>query len=92
MQDQFAIEDQEVIKANLCLAGIICIFILLTLIAFLCTDGRSYFIIPLLRMCCPSCKWVVTYNDIETTDDKLLVLQLGMAHHVLGVKRPYRQV
>ena len=92
MRNEFTIREKDVLKANICLAGIISVFLVLTLIAFLCTDGRPYCIIPLLRKCCPSCKWVVEHDSIEAADEKLLILKVGLAQHVLGVKRPCRQV
>ena len=78
--------------ANFCLAGVIIVFIILTLIAFLLNEGRPYCIIPLLRKYCPTCKWVVEQDQIEAAGEELRILQIGMAQHMLGVKKPCRQV
>ena len=88
MWDSLSVEDQDVIKANLCLAGIIGIFLALTLLAYLLTEGRSYCVIPLLRMTCPQCTWVRQFDENKGVDyQKLLILQVELTQHVLGVKR-----
>ena len=54
----FTVTEEDDTKANFLLIGIICLYFLLVLIAFLCTDGKRRFIVPLLRRCCPSHPWV----------------------------------
>ena len=87
-------KESDVMKANILLAGIISTFIMLTMVAFLLTEGRNYCIIPLLRKFAPTSNWLVQHDNLETCDEKLLILQVGMTqrHNVLGVKRPFRQV
>ena len=92
MSDDISLRDGDIVKANLCLAGVIVVFVLLTLVAYLLSDGRPHCIIPLLRKCCPTCKWVVQQDNVETDDEKLLVFQVGLAQHVMGARRPCRQV
>ena len=41
--------EQEVFKANLCLAGIIVAFVLLTFMAYLFNEGRNLFLIPIIK-------------------------------------------
>ena len=83
----------DVLKANLCMAGIVGVFVLLTLLAYLLTEGKSYCIIPILRKTCPTCAWVKDYDNVmDEGCQKSLALKPGVAQHVLGVKRPYLQV
>ena len=54
----FPVTKEENTKANYFLIAIIALYFLLLLIAFLCTDGRRRFVVPLLRRCCPTHSWV----------------------------------
>lgn len=84
--------DNDVLKANLCLAGIIGAFVLLTLIAFLFNEGRPLCIIPLLRRCCPQAKWVIEHDNIKLAKEErhLNMLNLDLSQHVFGVKKAQR--
>ena len=79
----------EVEQANLCLAGVLLAFVLLTFLAYLLTDGRRFCIVPLLRLCCPTCKWVVDQDKLSN-DEELLVYQEEMFHQGMGARRPKR--
>ena len=80
-------ERGDVWLANLCLAGVMAVFVLLTLIAFLLTDGRSYCVVPLLRKYFPRCSWVVDHDTRNTVYEELLVI-VGLDHHAMGSRRP----
>ena len=93
MTNNLSGKENEVLKANLCLVGIILIFLVLVLLAYLMTEGRSYCIIPLLRLTYPQCEWVVEHDEMLGLDyQRLVALKMGMSQHVLGVKRTSRQV
>ena len=76
--------NDDSLKVNLYLFGIIGLFVFLTLVAYLLTDGRSYCVIPLLRRCCPNSKWVKGYDTQNR--DKNFKLE-GTHHVVCGVKK-----
>ena len=77
------------VKANLCMAGIIALFLLLTLIAYLLTEGKTYCIIPLMRYISPKSEWLQYYdNMMDGGCQKSYALKRSIAQHVLGVKRP----
>ena len=80
-------EEGDVWKANLCLAGLMAVFVLLTFVAFLLTDGRSYCVVPLLRKYFPTCRWVVDDDRQNKVYEELLVI-VGLDHHAMGVRRP----
>ena len=92
MDEEFTPNRQDVIKANLYLAGIIITFIFLTLIAFLFTEGRHYCVIPILRRCWPHCRWVLQHDKIESANEEKHSLQKDLAQHVLGLKKAQRQL
>ena len=92
MRNEYSSRVKDATRANVLLAGIIGIFLFLTLVAFLFTDGKHFFVIPLLRKCFPSSRWVVRHDKVKITDERLISLQVGLAQHVLGVKRAYHQV
>ena len=54
----FPITKEDETKANLLLVGIISVYFVLVLVAYLCTDGRRRCIVPLLRKCWPAHPWV----------------------------------
>ena len=87
-----SIPESDLLKADLCLLGVIVVFILLTLLAFLLTDGRIYCMIPLLRQCSPTCKWVVQQDKLDNDDEDFLVFRGVMDQYVMGVRRPNRQL
>ena len=77
----------ESIKVNLYLFGMIGVFVFLTLIAFLCTDGRSYCVLPIMRRCCPSANWDLGDEDVDL---EKLFAEVELGQHVFGVKRMTR--
>ena len=80
-------------KADLCLAGIIAVFLALTLLAYLLNEGKSQCLIPLCKRFCPKCTWIRNYEDMIDEDcQQLLWLEMGLSQHVLGVKKANRQV
>ena len=87
MDHEFTVNRKDVIKANLYLAGIIITFIILTLLAFLFTEGRHYCVVPILRRCWPSCSWVVEHDKIESANEGKHCLQNDLAQHVFGLKK-----
>ena len=92
MADKVSVQDEEILLANLCLAGVIAVFIIFTFMAFLLTDGKAYCVIPLLRRFWPTCKWVDEQNRVEKVKKGSLVFKVGTSQHVIGVKKPCRQV
>ena len=63
MRRHFTVTDEDLYKANLLFAGIIGLYLLLVFIAFLCTEGRKKYIIPLLRRWWPSHSWVREFDQ-----------------------------
>ena len=51
-------------KANCLLLGIIGLFFLSAFVAFLLTDERQNFVVPVLRKVCPKHRWVAHEDDI----------------------------
>ena len=80
---------EDVIKANLYLAGIIGAFIVLTLIAYLLNEGRHHFVIPVLRRYHPTCKWVLQQDKKENDNEEKQSLEVDLAHHTMhfGIKK-----
>ena len=64
MREEFIINSADDVKANYFLLGIIAVFLLMTLIAFLFTDGRRTFLTPVLRNCCPDHEWAMEKESI----------------------------
>ena len=88
-EEDVLISASDSIKVNLYLFGIIAVFVFLTLIVFLFTDGRSYCVLPIMRRCCPTSKWVL--RDVNIDLEKRFA-ELELAHHVCGVKKVSRVV
>ena len=76
-----SLDVSDSVKVNLLLFGIITLFVFLTLIAYLLTDGRDCCLIPMVRRFCPRAKWTHASKY-----DKRFV-ELDMTHHVFGVKK-----
>ena len=75
--------EYESIKVNLYLFGIIGLFILLTFIAYLLTDGRSVILLPIARRCCPRANWI---REEQSKVNKKIEM-VDMSHHYVGLKR-----
>ena len=91
MQNKPTSEENDTMKANLCLAALVLVFTLLTFCAYLLTDGRHHFVIPILRRVYPRCRWVTQHdNNISTKTERketLGFLETDKDALMLGVKR-----
>ena len=67
-EDSGTTHDENATKANHFLIGIMFLFFFLTFVAYLCTDGRSRFVVPCLRRCCPRHRWVKEGDGMDTKD------------------------
>ena len=79
----------DVIKANLLLAAIIGAFIVLTSIAYFLNEGRHHFVIPFLRKCYPTCKWVIQEDKLKNDNEEKEQSLGDLAHKSihLGLRR-----
>ena len=66
MREEFTATQDDETKANLMFFGIVGLYFFLVFIAFLCTDGRKKYIIPLLR------KWWPTHGLVNEFDQQVL--------------------
>ena len=62
MRLEFTVTEEDETKANILFIGIIGLYFLLVLIAFLCTEGRKRYIVPFLRTWWPTHKWVTEFD------------------------------
>ena len=87
MDAHLAYKEEDVIKANWLLAGIIGTFIVLIFIAYLLNEGRKHYVIPILRIYHPTCGLVLQLN---TEKEERKSLADDVANHAIhvGVKRP----
>ena len=60
-------------------------FIILTTVAYLCTDGRSHCIIPFLRRYCPHAKWLIEYD--KQCEEKKFIKETAAAEAVIEEQR-----
>lgn len=88
---EFVASENDTVRANLYLIGIIGTFIFLTLIAYLLTDGRPLCIIPIMRKCCPKSKWVAEHDKVEIEIEESNLIRLDMTNHVYGLKKAQGQ-
>ena len=65
------VTQSDSMKGNLLFISIIVMFIVLTTIAYFCTDGRSHCIVPFLRRYFPNAKMLVQY-DKQCAEKKVL--------------------
>ena len=77
--------DGDVIKANMCLAGVIGVFMFLTFIAYLLNEGQRYCVIPILRKIWPKCKWVARHDKLDS--DEYDKTNIFLVPHIFGKKK-----
>ena len=89
MDKELPNRQEDVIKANLYLAGIIGAFIVLTFVAYLFNEGRHYCVIQILRRYHPRCNWVIQQDKKENENEEKQSLEVDLAHHTMhfGVKK-----
>ena len=87
---EFTVTDEDDTKANFFLLGIIGLYFLLVLIAFLCTDGRRKYIIPLLRMCWPSHRLVAKTDEKERKMSKVNSVDQDFRHLNFVIRKAKR--
>ena len=65
------VTESDRLKGNLLFISIVAMFIILTTIAYLCTDGRSHCIVPFLRRYFPHARMLAQY-DKQCAEKKFL--------------------
>ena len=76
--------EEENMKVNLYLFGINAVFLLMTFLACLFTDGRPYCVLQLAKKCCPNATWV---SEQVWTSNVSRKCEVDLSRHVYGSKR-----
>ena len=79
------VTDLDRLKGNLCFISIVAMFVILTTVAYLCTDGRSHCIIPFLRRYCPDARWIVEYE--KQCEEKKFIKETEAAEAIIEEER-----
>ena len=88
-RNEYKHNNDDVTKANLCLVALVLTFILATFGAYLFTDGRHHFVIPILRVVCPRCSWVKQHDkeipkEAERRTSSLVVRETNQDQNDIG--------